>query len=144
MAVTSGIPSGNTLFTFTCSNVQVIDSFGNPAQILATGSSFNVSTDLVFAGSLAPTFIVPLLQFLGTIYTATYSVESETGGFSGTLGVDTSTIAGLTTTSTLTVPAGTLAPDVYELTAVVTFAVPGFGTIPVTGFFSDADIQVTT
>lgn len=143
MAVSSGIPSGNTLLDFTSANVQVIDSFGNPAQILATGFSFSVSTDLVFSGSLAP-FIVALLQFVGAIYTATYSVESETGGFSGTLGIDTGTIAGLTTTSTLTVPASTLTPDVYELTAVVTFAVPGFGTVPATGFFSDVDIQVTT
>lgn len=140
MGVTSGIPSG-PFFNFTCSNVQVTDSAANPAQILATGSSFNVSTDLVFGGSFAP-FFVALLQFVGAIYTATYSVESETGGFSGTLGIDTSTIAGLTTTSTLIVPANTLTPDVYELTAVVTFAVPGFGTVPVTGFFSDVDIQV--
>lgn len=143
MAVSSGIPSGNTIFTFTCSNPQVSDFVGNPAQILATGLPFSVSTDLVFAGSLAP-FIVALLQFVNATYTATYSVESETGGFSGTLGIDTGTIAGLTTTSTLTVPGGTLTPDVYELTAVVTFAVPGFGTVPATGFFSDVDIQVTT
>lgn len=139
----SGIPSGNPLFTFTCSNPQVKDFAGNPAQILATGLPFSVSADLVFAGSLAP-FIVALLQFVGAIYTATYSVESETGGFSGTLGIDTGTLAGLTTTSTLTVPGGTVTPDVYELTAVVTFAVPGFGIVPATGFVSGVDIQVTT
>ena len=135
MADYGGIPSANPLVTFTCANAQVT------AEVVSSGSSFNVSVDLDFAGYWAP-FIVALLQFAGAAYTATYSVESETGGFSGTIGVDSATIAGLTTTSTLTVPAGTLTPDVYELTAVVTFAVPGFGTVPVTGFFSDVDIQV--
>ncbi len=142
MAISSGIPSGNTLLTFTCANVNVTDSAGNPAQIVPSINPFTVSTDLDFAGQFGP-FIVALLQFFGATYTATYSVESETGGFSGTLGTNSGPIAGLTTTSTFTVLANTLNADVYELTAVVTFAVPGFsGTVPITGFFSDLDVQV--
>ncbi len=136
----SGIPSGNTLLTFTCSNEQVKDSAGNPAQIVTP--PFTVSVDLVFAGSFAP-FIVALLQLFGATYTVTYSNESETTGVGGALGTDSGAIAGLTTTSTLTVT--TLTEDVYELTGVAKFAVPGFtGTVPITGFFGELNVQVTT
>ncbi len=132
----AGIPSSNPFITLDCTDLIVRDQTGAIAQIVQnTVFPFSVSTDFVFGGSFAPGIVASSVP-----YTVTYSFESETGGLSGTLGTDSgSTVAGqFNYSSTITLPPNTLPPDLYELSVVITFA----SLFPMTGFFSDVDLQV--
>ena len=129
-----GVPQDPASF-FTLANATV------PGQVFSGGSPFTLTVDLAFSGFLDP-FIVSLLQGLGATYFVTYSFESETGGTSGTFGTDSGSLAGLTTTSTITVPANFVPPDVYELTGNCTISVLGSNS-PYFGAYSDLDVVIT-
>jgi len=131
--------TNNVFIGINCTTVNVEDPNGTPSNLIIQSSDpFNVWMTFDLQGTFAL-----WIASLNVPYTISYFYEGVGGAADGLLAtVNHNTILGQThydkPETLATIPAGTLAPGLYNLTTVVSFG----GSPPMTAFESGPMIQV--
>ena len=128
----------NPFITIDGTNMRLIDPSGADLTVIPTSTTFQVAMEFTLSGGFAP-----FLVGLPINYTVTYTFDGRGVPDGPTLTVGPrATVAGQLVyrdpDTTATVAANTLAPGVYEVTAVVTFG----GAPPMSAFIDIPVIEV--
>jgi len=128
-------PGSNTLITIDGTNMRLIDPSGADLTVIPASVTFQVAMEFTLVGSF-----VSFLVGIPINYTVTYTFDGRgvPDGPTLTVGPKQTTAGQLVygdPDTTATVPANSLAPGIYEVTAVVTFG----GAPPMSAF---ADVPV--